>query len=101
MRSHHLDKRAGGIAAAAAGEDEDELLTTAQVAEWLGVSEPWLEIGRSKNWGPPFVKLTPRLVRYLRSAVLAWLHERTHRCTKEYTTKKPSTRASEARCESR
>ena len=88
MRSHHLDKRAGAIAAAAAGEDEDELLTTTQVAEWLGVSEPWLEIGRHKGYGPPFVAIAPRLIRYPRSSVLAWLHERTHRCTREYSKRK-------------
>ena len=88
MRSHHLDKRAHAIAAAAAGEDEDELLATAQVAAWLGVSECWLEIGRHKGYGPPFVMIAPRLVRYLRSSVLAWLHERTHQCTREYSKRK-------------
>jgi predicted DNA-binding transcriptional regulator AlpA len=93
MRSHHLDKRAGAIAAAAAGEDEDELLTTTQVAEWLGVSEPWLEIGRHKGYGPPFVTIAPRLVRYLRSSVLSWLHERSHRCTREYSTRKLKSKA--------
>jgi predicted DNA-binding transcriptional regulator AlpA len=88
MKNHHLDKRAGAIAAAAAGEDENELLTTTQTAEWLGVSEPWLEIGRHKGYGPPFITIAPRLVRYLRSNVLAWLHERTHQCTREYSKRK-------------
>jgi predicted DNA-binding transcriptional regulator AlpA len=93
MKMHHLDKRAAAIAGAAAGEDEDELLTTPQVAEWLGVSEPWLEIGRHKGFGPPFARIAPKIVRYRRGEVLAWLHERTHRCTQEYATKKPSARA--------
>ncbi|HKA55808.1 MAG TPA: hypothetical protein VKJ47_19320 [Candidatus Binatia bacterium] len=88
MRSHHLDKRAGAIAAAAADEDELELLTTTQVAEWLGVSEAWLEIGRHKGYGPPFVTIAPRLIRYLRSGILTWLHERSHQCTREYSTRK-------------
>lgn len=89
MRSHHLDKRAGAIVAATAGEvEEDKLLTTTEVAEWLGVSLAWLEIGRHKGYGPPFVTVAPRLIRYLRSSVLAWLHERTHQCTREYSKRK-------------
>ena len=93
MRNHHLDKRAGAIAAAAAGEDEDDLLTTTQTAVWLGVSEPWLEIGRHKGYGPPFVMIAPRLIRYRRSNVLAWLRERTHQCTREYRKSRPKTEA--------
>jgi predicted DNA-binding transcriptional regulator AlpA len=90
LKKHHLDKRAGAIAAAAAAADEDELelLTTTEVAEWLGVSQVWLEIGRHKGYGPPFVTIAPRLVRYLRSSVLAWLYERSHQCTREYSTRK-------------
>jgi predicted DNA-binding transcriptional regulator AlpA len=81
---HHLDRRADDIAEVAADLPRDELLTTPATAEWLGVSTQWLEIGRSKGFGPPFVRLSTRRVRYLRSAVLAWLTARTHASTSEY-----------------
>jgi len=82
---HHLDRRAAELAAegAEAGEP-DQLLTTSDVAEWLGISTQWLEIGRGKNYGPKFVVLSTRRVRYRRTDVLAWLTERTHSHTAEY-----------------
>jgi hypothetical protein len=85
---HHLDKRAATIVAAAADEDGRELLSTDEAAAWLGVSTSWLEIGRHKGWGPPFVVLTARMVRYERHMVLTWLRERTHQCTNEYRPRK-------------
>ena len=44
---------------------------------------PDLRVGRHKGYGPPFIKLSPRQVRYRRDAVLAWLQERTYRSTAE------------------
>ena len=86
-RRHHLDRRAADLAAegAAAGE-ADELLDTTEVSEWLGISVEWVEIGRSRGYGPAFVRLSPRRVRYRRSDVLAWLAERTHASAREYDT---------------
>jgi hypothetical protein len=74
---HHLDRRAAEIIEEGRG-DFDDLLTTAATADWFGVSTEWLEIGRSKGYGPPFIRLSPSRVRYRRGDVLAWLHERTH-----------------------
>jgi predicted DNA-binding transcriptional regulator AlpA len=83
----HIDKRADKLAAEiAAGGDLDELLTTSEVAEWLGLSTQWLEIGRHRGYGPKFVRLSPRRVRYLRKSVLEFLAERTHASTGEYAT---------------
>jgi len=73
---HHLDRRAHELLEEGRG-DPDELLTTAAVAEWLGVSTQWLETGRSKGYGPPFVRLSPSRVRYRRDRVRTWLDERT------------------------
>jgi hypothetical protein len=50
---HHLDRRAAGLADEGHG-DPDNLLSTPALAEWLGVSTQWLEVGRSKGYGPPF-----------------------------------------------
>lgn len=81
--SHHLDQRAAHLAADGDGDGYD-LFSTRQLAAWLGISTQWLEIGRSKNYGPPFLRLAPRMVRYRRADVLAWLATRTHACTAEY-----------------
>jgi hypothetical protein len=80
---HHLDRRAADLVEAGRG-NPDELLSTGATADWLGVSSAWLEIGRTHGYGPPFIRLSPRRTRYLRSAVLAWLAERSHRSTAEY-----------------
>jgi hypothetical protein len=81
---HHIDKRAAAIAAAAAGVDDDQLLSTPQTALWLGVSTQFLEIGRHRGYGPPFERLSARVIRYRRGKVRAWLDERSHQSTKEY-----------------
>jgi predicted DNA-binding transcriptional regulator AlpA len=80
---HHLYGRADQILQYATGEDDD-LLSTPQLAKLLGVSEQWVEIGRIKNYGPPYIRLSPRKIRYRRSAVLDWLKANIHQCTAEY-----------------
>jgi hypothetical protein len=62
----------------------DETLTTKEVAAWLCVSPQFLEIGRGRGYGPKFVRITKRLVRYRVGDVLDWLKSRTHACTSEY-----------------
>jgi hypothetical protein len=81
---HHIDRRAGRIAAEEKGRD-DEVLSTAQVADWLGISPQWLEIGRGKNYGPGFVRVSARVIRYRRADVVKWLEARTHKSTAEYS----------------
>ena len=82
---HHIDKRAASVLATETDSDDDELLTGSATADWLGVSEQWLELGRTKKYGPKFVRLSPRMVRYRRGDVRAWLKRRTHQSTAEYT----------------
>jgi predicted DNA-binding transcriptional regulator AlpA len=87
--SHHIDKRAHQIIALSEGE-ADDLLSTKQVADWLCVSIQWLEIGRmndedgAQKYGPPFIRLSTRMIRYKRADVTAWLKKRTHARTAEY-----------------
>ena len=89
VRRLHLDKRADAIAASPVGEgDGEDQLTTLQVANWLGVSCQWLEIGRGKNYGPPFHRLGPQVIRYKRGEVRAWLDERKYASTSEYTSRR-------------
>ena len=82
---HNLDKRALDLIEAANEGGDDELMSTPRVAVWLGVSPEWLEIGRSTGrWGPPYLRLSPRRIRYHRASVKKWLLERAHRSTAEY-----------------
>jgi predicted DNA-binding transcriptional regulator AlpA len=75
---HHLDRRAGQLLTTIKTTKADRLLmlSTHQVAELLGVSEQWLEVGRVKNYGPPFERLGPRLIRYPRAGLVKWLKQR-------------------------
>jgi hypothetical protein len=84
---HYLDKRARRLIedGTSNGAAPDDLLTTKQTAEWLGMSWQWLEIGRSRGYGPPFIKLHQR-VKYRRDAVVQWLESRTYKSTMEYET---------------
>jgi predicted DNA-binding transcriptional regulator AlpA len=72
---HHLDKRAGRLADQAPG-GPDDLLDTRELADWLGVSTLWCEQGRAKGYGPRFMKLSPKMVRYKRADVIRWLDSR-------------------------
>ena len=85
-RALHLDRQVELLAAVGAG-DGDDLLTTPELATWLGVSTQWCEIGRYRGYGPPFVKISGR-IRYRRARVRAWLDERAHRSTAEYSHKR-------------
>ena len=81
---HHIDKRAPDLIGANTGGDDDELLSTGEVAAWLKVSTQFLEIGRHKGYGPRFIRLSARRVRYRRDDVRAWLLARAHAVTAEY-----------------
>jgi predicted DNA-binding transcriptional regulator AlpA len=78
-----LDRRADQIASVAVGADPDQLLNTREAADWLGVSTAWLEVGRSQKYGPPFRKLSPKLVRYCVRDLIAWLETRKHFAEKQ------------------
>jgi hypothetical protein len=87
-KTFHIDKRAGAIASQVAGDDDD-LLTTNETADWLQVSSQWLEIGRTRGYGPPYDRLSAKVIRYRRGKVRAWLDERSHRGTAEYQSAQP------------
>ena len=87
-KKHHIDRRADAIAAADSGS-EDDLLSTRQLADWLGVSTQWVEIGRTNNYGPRFTRISDRVIRYRRADVVSWLRTRTHASTAEYARPTP------------
>ena len=63
--------------------DQDSVYTTEQAAAFLSCSVPFLEAARVRGDGPPFSKLGPRLIRYRKSALLAWLAKREVHSTSE------------------
>jgi predicted DNA-binding transcriptional regulator AlpA len=71
----HLDRRADDLIVKGQGDD-DTLLTTREVADWLGVSESFMKKLRGDRKGPTATWLTPTCVRYKRTDVLAFLEER-------------------------
>jgi hypothetical protein len=75
-RRHHLDRRVGQLLANAPAFSDDALLTTEELAGWLGVSTQWLELGRKQGYGPPWARLGPRTIRYLYGKVVKWLRTR-------------------------
>src|SRR5207237_1527935 len=82
---HYLDKRADSIAVQIATLPDDTLLSTADLACWLGVPIQFLAIGRSRGYGPAFIRLSPTALRYRAPDVRRWLTERTHQRTAELT----------------
>ena len=56
--------------------ESDPLLDTNQVARILGYRPRTLEGMRSRGDGPPFIRLSPRAVRYRLSDLESWLDSR-------------------------
>ena len=75
--THHLDRRAAKLVNEPG--DDDDLLKTPTTADWLGVSDQWLETGRIVGYGPPFLKIGQRMIRYRRGDVRKWLRSRVRR----------------------
>ena len=82
---HHLDRRADRLIDEGSNGQPDDLISTVDMSAWLGVSEQWLEIGRTRGYGPTFIRVDTRRVRYRRQDVLEWLAARTYQCTSEYS----------------
>jgi hypothetical protein len=72
-----IDKNAAAAISRAPAGDDDDLLNTAAAAVWLGVSTQWLEAGRCKKFGPSYIKVTKRMVRYRKGDLLDYLQSRT------------------------
>ncbi len=55
-------------------EQYDRLLNQKEVAEWLGMSEAWLEQCRFRGIGIPYIKIG-RACRYKKSEVQRWIDD--------------------------
>jgi len=81
---HHIDRRAQSTADTVSHGDPDEAFDTNETARLIHVSTQWLEIGRHKGYGPPFSRISRRMIRYRRRDIVDWLKARAHACTSEY-----------------
>ena len=70
----------------AALHENDEMLDTKAVAAWLGIAPITIAKGRCTGLGPPYVRLTPKAIRYRKSDVEKWLNEQTFSNTAQYET---------------
>jgi hypothetical protein len=61
------------------------VFTTAEAAEYLTVCVAQLETLRVKGGGPRFARLSPRIIRYRREALDAWVASREVGSTSEAT----------------
>ena len=75
--------------------NDNDLLTTVQVAAWVGLDKRWLHIAREKNLGPKFIRLSLHVVRYRRKDVEAWLQARTYQRNSDFKNKKQTARATQ------
>lgn len=66
---------------------EGEVWSTKNTAAYLGVSTQWLEIGRCKGYGPKFIRITKRMIRYRKADVLQYMEERCYSSTAEADSK--------------
>lgn len=89
MTKFHIDRRIPAILAGWDASDDDVTETTREHAAFLGLSPEWLEVGRVRGYGPPFFKLSPRMVRYRRGTTREWLQARMHFSTSEYAEEIP------------
>ena len=55
---------------------QEEMIKATDAARLLGVARQTLAGWRARHIGPPYVALTPRSLRYRRSAVIAYIHAR-------------------------
>ncbi len=61
----------------------EELLNTRGAARALGMKPSALENWRWKGGGPPFVRVTPRAIRYRREDLEKFIKERLRRSTSD------------------
>ena len=60
------------------------LLTVEQAAELLALPRSTLDRWRVEGYGPKFLQLTARCIRYRRSDIEAWTETRVRQSTSEY-----------------
>ena len=52
------------------------LLSRDEIEAEYGISRRWLELAAISGEGPPFIKVSPRMVRYRRNQLEKWLNDK-------------------------
>ena len=60
------------------------LLCEKEVAKLLGQSIKTLQKWRVQGEGPPFIRMSPRAIRYRRGDIDAWINRNVHNSTSEF-----------------
>ena len=51
------------------------LLSTIEAADLTGLSSEWFFLARKKGDGPPYLRVTSRIVKYDRDELLGWFRQ--------------------------
>lgn len=83
-RRSRIDRDAHQRADLLAARD-DAAFNTMEAAAFIGCSAGYLEGLRCTGGGPTFRRISPRMIRYLKSDLIEWLRSRArHQSTNEY-----------------
>ena len=66
------------------------LLSRIEIEAEYGISRRWLELAAISGEGPPFIKVSPRMVRYRRNQLEKWLNDREFDNTTQLTGQRKS-----------
>jgi predicted DNA-binding transcriptional regulator AlpA len=79
LSRRHDDESPNAIVDRVMAADCDALLSTPDAAAFLGISRQWLELARHRgNYGPAYIRVTPRLIRYRKRDLIAYLDAQRH-----------------------
>jgi hypothetical protein len=78
LSRRHDDESSNAIVDRVMAADCDALLSTPDAAVFLDISPQWLELARHGGYGPAYIKVTPRLVRYRKRDLIAYLDAQRH-----------------------
>jgi predicted DNA-binding transcriptional regulator AlpA len=59
------------------------LLTPKEAAKLLKVSLSWLAKARTRGDGPPYIRISPRSIRYTEATLMQWMKSRQRTSTSE------------------
>jgi predicted DNA-binding transcriptional regulator AlpA len=63
--------------------DLSPLLTAKEASRLLKVSVSWMSKSRMRGDGPPYIRISPRSIRYAEAALIQWMKSRQRLSTSE------------------
>ncbi len=86
---HDQQKTSGTIKAdrADVSPNPNQLLSRDEVEQEFRLTRRWLELAALNGEGPPFVRVSSRMVRYQRATLENWIADRTRTSTSDHANK--------------